>query len=299
MMKKRTTPLSLFLFFLMIAPVSVVCAQDLMKELEEHEQDKKMPVEATFKGTRIVNGHSVEAKGKGELEFIIAHRFGRLNSGLYNLFGLDAAFIRIGLEYGISDRLIAGVGRNSFNKIYDGYLKYRVVRQSTGPGSSPISITAFGSTAIQTVTRKSDDPTIEFSDRLTYTMQALIARKFSPRFSLQLMPTYVHSNRVNQAILNNGQLALGVGGRYKITRSVAINTEYYYRVNPIANSPYYNSIGIGVDIETGGHVFQLILSNTQGMVERTFITETAGDFFNGDIHFGFNITRVFQLKKPE
>jgi hypothetical protein len=295
---KNTLPVFFLLALMSIAAYPANAQDDLLKELERNQPAKKELTEATFKGTRVVNGHSIEAKGKGELEFIIAHRFGRLNSGLYNLFGLDAAFIRIGLEYGISDRLIAGVGRNSFNKIYDGYLKYRVLRQSTGPGSVPVSITAFGSTAVQTVTRKVDDPTIDFTDRLTYTMQAIIARKFSPNFSFQIAPTYVHSNRVDQTILNNSQFALGLGGRYKITRSVALNAEYYYRVKPHENSPYYNSIGIGIDIETGGHVFQLIFSNTQGMVERTFITETAGDFFKGDIHFGFNITRVFQLKKP-
>ncbi len=270
---------------------------DLLKELEASEPDKKILTEATFKGTRAVNGHSVETKGEGELEFLISHRFGRLNSGAYNFWGLDDAFIRLGFEYGITDKLGVGIGRNSFNKIYDGYVKYKIVGQSTGSVSFPVTITGFASAGIQTFPRSIDDPSLDFFDRATYTYQLLIARKFSPGLSLQLTPTIVHSNRVDQQILNNDQYALGLAGRYKLTRSLSLNAEYFYRINPVENSPYYNSLAFGFDIETGGHIFQLIVSNTQGMVERTIINETAGDFTKGDIHFGFNITRTFQLKR--
>ncbi|XOV95273.1 MAG: DUF5777 family beta-barrel protein [Bacteroidota bacterium] len=283
----------------LIAGSFIINAQDLLAELEAMEPQNKEYTFATFKGTRIANGHSIETKGAGELEFIISHRFGALSSGAYNLWGLDAAYIRIGLEYGITDRLGVGVGRNSYNKIYDGYLKYKILRQSTGPGSIPLTVTAFASTAIQTIEQKTSDPTLVFTDRLTYTYQVLIARKFSPDFSFQVSPTFMHSNRVDQTMENNDMMALGFGGRYKLTRSFSVNAEYYLRLNEHPNSPYYNLIAIGFDLETGGHVFQFILSNTQGMVERTFISQTAGDFFGGDIHFGFNITRSFQLKKKK
>jgi hypothetical protein len=277
----------------------LVAQDDLLKELEQSEQAKKEYTFATFKGTRVVNGHSVETKGKGELEFIISHRFGQLNSGAYNFWGLDQAYIRLGLEYGITDRLGIGVGRSSFNKIIDSYLKYKIVRQSTGQGGFPVTITAFASTNIQTYPQNNSDTTINFTDRLTYTGQLLIARKFSSKLSLQISPTFLHTNYVDVTIQNKDQFAIGFGGRYKLTRSLSLNAEYYYRVNPHENTPYYNSLGFGFDIETGGHVFQLIVSNTQGMIERTFITETAGDFSEGDIHFGFNISRTFQLKKPK
>lgn len=269
--------------------------QDLLSELEKTEVKKKEFIQATFKGTRIVNGQSMETKGAGELEFIIAHRFGTLNSGAYNLYGLDHAFIRMGLEYGVNGRFDIGVGRNSFNKIYDGYLKYKVLRQTKG--GMPVTLTTFASIGIQGYPQKKYDSTITFFKRATYTYQALIARKFSSKFSMQLSPTFVHSNRVDQTLMNNDQIAVGIGARYKLTGSLALNAEYFYRVDPIANTPYFNCIGIGLDIETGGHVFQLIFSNTQGMVERTFINETEGDFFKGGIHFGFNITRAFQVKK--
>ena len=286
---------TLMVGFLFVSTVHQLLSQDLLDELESTSPKKKEFTTATFKGTRIVNGHSVETKGAGELEFIIGHRFGTLNSGGYNLWGLDQAYIRIGLEYGVNGRLDVGIGRNSFNKIYDGYLKYKVLKQSTG--GSPVTVTAFASTGIQAYPQKKYDSTITFFRRATYTYQLLIARKFSPNFSMQISPTFVHSNRVDQTILRNSQPALGIGARYKLNGSVAINAEYYYRINPVAGTPYYNSIGLGVDIETGGHVFQFILSNTQGMVERTFINETSGNFFKGGIHFGFNITRAFQLKK--
>ncbi len=285
--------------FVLILIVSISVSsysQDLLGELEKNEKKDKEITIATFKGTRIINGHSIEMKGAGELEFIISHRFGTINSGSYNLYGLDQAYIRLGLEYGITDRFGIGIGRSSYNKIVDGYLKYKLIRQSSGAGSIPISVTAFANTGIQTYPQKAFDPTLTFFRRASYTYQLLIARKFSPEFSVQLSPTLVHTNRVDKTIANNDQLALGIGTRYKLTRSLAINAEYYYRINPHTNTPYYNSLGIGLDIETGGHVFQLVFSNTQGMVERTFINETADQFFKGGIHFGFNITRAFQLK---
>lgn len=277
--------------------INLFAQDDLLKELEQSETKTKEYTYATFKGTRVVNGHSVQTKGAGELEFIITHRFGRLNSGAYNFWGLDDAYIRIGLEYGITDRLGIGIGRNSYYKIIDGYLKYNLLRQSSDTNSLPVTVTAFASTGIQTYPQAADDPTLDFTDRFTYTYQLLIARKFNTKFSLQIAPTVVHSNRVDQTILNNDQYAIGMAGRYKLTRSLSFNAEYYYRINRHPNTPYYNSLGLGFDIETGGHVFQLIFSNTQGMVERTFINETAGNFFKGDVHFGFNITRTFQLKK--
>lgn len=285
----------LVILFILISPV-IFAQDDLLAELQEAQPERKQFALATFKGSRAVNGHSVETKGEGELELIISHRFGRLNTGSYNFWGLDQAYIRIGLEYGITDNLNVGVGRNSYNKIYDSYLKYRVVRQSKGPGSFPFTVTAFASTGIQTYPQKQYDSTLTFLNRATYTYQLLIARKFSSRLSLQLSPTVVHSNRVDQTIKNNDLYALGIAGRYKITRSLAISSEYFYRYDPHHATPYNNAFSIGFDLETGGHVFQMILSNTQGMVERTFITETEGDFFKGDIHFGFNITRTFQLK---
>jgi hypothetical protein len=280
----------------MVMPIAGICQDDLLKELEQGEQPEVEYVTGTFKGSRLVNGQSVETRHKRELEFIFAHRFGRVNDGIYELFGLDQAYVRIGLEYGITDRISTGLGRNSVDKTMDAYVRYKLLRQTVG-GEMPVSITAFGNAAVKTSPKEEDvGYDITLQDRMSYTAQMLIARKFTPSLSLQLMPSYVHKNQVDQSIENNDQFALGIGGRIKVSKSVSINSEYYYRFNVPEENPYYNSLGFGVDIETGGHVFQLVLTNTRGLTERAFITETTGDFFSGDIHLGFNVTRTFQFK---
>jgi hypothetical protein len=291
-----------FILFLIICfNVSSVLAQDdLMKELEQNQQSDVDYAFQTFKGTRLVNGHTVETKAKGTLEFIFAHRFGAINGGLYEMFGLDDAYVRLGLDYGITDNLSASIGRNSVDKTMDGYLKYKLMRQSKGAKIFPVTITALGGTAYKISPKQSEAPEgYETIDRLAYIGQLLIARKFTPKFSLQLMPTIVHRNAVYQSVEKNDQVAIGVGGRIKITKSVAFTSEYYYRVDVPDDNPYHNTLGFGIDIETGGHVFQLVLTNTRGLTERAFITETEGSFSAGDIHLGFNVTRTFQIKRKK
>ena len=282
-----------FLTLLYFTTLTLSIAQDdLLSELSTDQG----PVYAigTFKGTRLVNGHSVETKPGGALEFIFSHRFGTLNQGSYELWGLDNSVVRLGLEYGLTDRLGIGVGRSSEEKIFDGYLKYKVLRQADS--KSPVTITAFGGMAYRSY---KDFRELSSVDRISYVSQILIARKFSPTVSLQIAPTLLHRNYVNTSIEYNDLFALGMGGRVKVTPSVAITAEYYARLNEHTGNPYNDAIGIGVDIETGGHVFQLVLTNTSGMVERAFIPVTLNDFLEGDIHFGFNITRTFQLSRKE
>lgn len=285
-----------FCFFLI--PGICLSQEDLLKELQQSEVKETEYISSTFKGSRLINGQTIETRHKGELEFIFAHRFGPMNGGLYELYGLDQAYVRIGLEYGLTDRLGVGIGRNSVDKTVDGFLRYKALRQSKA--GMPISVTAFGIMAVKTSPKDEDAGyDITFQDRTSYTAQLLIARKFTPALSLQLMPSFVHKNTVDQSIEDNDQIALGVGGRIKVSRSVALTTEYYYRFNVHDNNPYYNSIGLGVDIETGGHVFQIVITNSRGLTERAFITETTGEFFDGDIHLGFNVTRIFQLKRDQ
>jgi hypothetical protein len=298
----------IFLFLLFGAPSIAFAQDDLLAELDKKPEEGANYTIATFKGTRLINGHSVETKNAGSLEFIFQHRFGTVNGGLYEMFGLDEAFVRLGLDYGITDNLSVSIGRNSADKIMDGYLKYKVLRQSTGERNCPVTITALGGLAYNISPKKGSEPEgFESVDRLAYTGQLLIARKFTPALSLQLMPTFIHKNAVNKAVEENDQLAIGIGGRLKVTKSVALTTEYYHRLDPPDNDlvtaygeeKRFNALGFGVDIETGGHVFQLIITNTSSLTERTVITQTHGDFFDGDIHLGFNVTRTFQLKKKK
>lgn len=285
------------LLFICISLSSAALAQeDLMALLESERPQTKRFVSATFKGSRLINGHSVETKRGGELEFIIAHRFGRLNSGAGELFGLDASNIRFGLEYGLADWLNIALGRSSFEKTYDGFIKIKLLRQSEGEGS-PISLVAFTSLSINSLKNNNPDIDLAVSDRIFYTYQLLIARKFNNRLSLQLMPTVVHRNLANSELDDNDIYALGMGGRVKLTKRLALNAEYYYQFNPVESIENHNALALGFDIETGGHVFQLHLTNSRAMIEKAFITETNGNFFKGDIHFGFNITRTFTIKQ--
>jgi hypothetical protein len=296
-MKFKIAMIRYILGFALLTVTSLAFGQeDLMKELESSQTGDIDYAFQTFKGTRIVNGHTVETKPKGTLEFIFAHRFGEMNGGLYELFGLDDAYVRYGLDYGITDNLSVSYGRNSVDKTMDGYAKYKLARQSKGGKNFPFTMTALGGVAYKGSPKKENVPAgFKTIDRLAYVGQLLIARKFTPNFSFQLMPTFVHKNAVDQSLENNDQVALGLGGRLKVTKSVAITSEYYYRFNVPDGNPFKNTLGIGVDIETGGHVFQIVITNTRGLTERAFITETSGDFSEGDIHLGFNVTRTFQL----
>lgn len=285
-----------FLFSLLLITIILpASAQDLLSQLQASEPKEKEYIIQTFKGTRVVNGMSVETKGKGELEFIISHRFGKLNSGAYEFFGLDNASIRLGLEYGLTDNLGIGLGRSKNNKIYDGYLKYKAIRQAKG--GSPVTVTLVGSAGLVTIDTAFSTPKLTFQQKIYYSSHALIARKFSPKFSMQVSQAILHANLVSTGEVNT-LAAVGVGARYKLNGSISLNSEYFHRFNA-PDETYKNCIGFGLDIETGGHVFQLILSNTDGMVDRTYLGNTDGNFFNGDINFGFNITRTFQIKSEK
>lgn len=296
------TPMkSLFAFVSLVTISHASIAQgDLLLELTKEPLD--VPVIATFKGTRVINGQSVETKPRGSLEFIFSHRFGRINEGAYTLWGLDDAFVRLGLEYGITDRLGVGLGRTSVDKTFDSYIRYKLLQQHIG--KMPVTITTLGTLNYKTSPKNSDSiEPIKTTDRLAYVAQLLIARKFNQNFSLQVNPLVVHRNRVNQTVETNTDFALGIAGRHKITRSLAITGEYIFRLNDKPNSPpdyiRYDAIGFGIDIETGGHVFQLVFTNSLGLIDRAVVTETTGNFWEGDIHFGFNITRTFQLTRKK
>ncbi len=282
----------------LLALVSGAHAQgDLLGQLEKQttEPQKREVVAATFKGTHVINSQSVETPGPGTLAFLIQHRFGTLNSGAYNFFGLDQAVLRLSFEYGLTNRLAVGVGRSSEEKTFDGFVKYRAIQQTTGSRPVPVSVTLFASSAITTL--RFDAPAERSTDsRVTYAYQALIARKFSPAFSAQLMPTLIHRNFVATSAEQNDVYALGGAVRQKVSKRTALTADYYYLFPGNTARNFRNALGVGVDIETGGHVFQLHLTNSLGMTEKFFVPETTGNFFNGDIYFGFTVARNFTVK---
>lgn len=280
--------------FLLI-PLFTFAQDDLMNELEKDASEPSGYTEATFKGTRLINGHSIETRKKGVLDVIISHRFGRINSGSYYFFGLDETNVRIGADYGISDRFNIGVGRNSYEKLYDGFLKYKILRQRDGENPIPVSLVLFSSMAYKTQRPNLPDMPNTTHSKQNFTFQAILARKFSPGFSFQISPTVIHRNYVYPGYGDNDTYAIGAGGRLKLSKRLSLNAEYFYRLNTDSTNPYTDAVAIGFDIETGGHVFQLHFTNARAMNEKGFITETGDDFFEGDIHFGFNISRTFQL----
>jgi hypothetical protein len=287
-------PLLVVLISMMFLRVSA--QDDLMKMLDNDSKSKKTTnfTTATFKTTKLINGHSVENVAAGVLDFKISHRFGYLNDN-YNAFGLDNASMRIGLDYGISNRLMVGIGRCTYQKQVDAFYKFKILRQSTGYHNMPITLSAMSSVMLNTV--RFADPTIKnyYTSKLFFAHQLLIGRKFSESFSFQLMPTMVHYNLVQGAKDPNNIYALGVGGRIKLNKRVSINGEYYYQIPGYQMPGTQNSAALGFDIETGGHVFQVHFTNSTGMSEQAFITQTTGVVSHGDIHFGFNISRVFTI----
>jgi hypothetical protein len=272
---------------------------DLLSLLNEDEG----PIYSSylFKGTKVVNGQSVESPSINVLQFNIQHRFGPLNSGLYNLYGLDYAQVRFSLEYGLKEWVSLGVGRSSVSKTIDGNIKARIKRQVKGSKKFPFTLVLNSAIYLQQYTfNQQSSPYFLFTDQLIYTHQLLLARKINRNLSFQITPTFIHFNVIDHSKLirdtdiKNDNVSLGVGGRQKITKRISVNAETFFQLDHSINN---NVMSIGFDIETGGHIFQLHLSNSPAMIEPLFITKTYGDFFNGDIYFGFNISRVFNLKK--
>lgn len=276
---------------------SRAAAQNVDLFAEDNNNPASNITTATFKSTRIVNGQSIENAGAGILDFRISHRFGALSQGGYNLFGLDQATMRIGLDYGINNRLMVGVGRSTYEKQYDGFLKYKILQQQDGERYIPVGVSYVASAIYKTL----KDPATSYvpysSDRFSFAHQILIASKVNDYFSFQISPTLIHYNLVDSAKIPNDFKSIGFSSRIRISKRVNITTEYFHRFDKLTG--YYNPLSLGFDIETGGHVFQLHVSNSTGMTERTFINETTGSWGKGDLCFGFNITRAFTIRKPK
>jgi len=266
---------------------------DLLKNLDS-EPPKEFVTNA-FKSSRVIMGHSMEMIGAGVLDFRILHRFGPTDQGIYDLFGLDQASMRIGFDYGLNKDLTIGFGRSTLGKEFDGFIKYRVVQQSKGINSFPFSIIfAVGSTV--STLKNFDSVKKSFESRVAYYYQGIIGRKFNSRLSLQVSPILLYRNFV-EADDKNATLSLGFGGRYKLSKRVAFVLDYFMNVNGFPKEKFENPLSVGVDIETGGHVFQLHFSNAAGMNERAFIAGTTGSWGKGELRFGFNLSRVFTIKK--
>lgn len=264
------------------------------------DSEEEMLTFATFKTTKIINLESVEQPAEKELDFIISHRFGTLNSGITNLYGLDYGNIRMSFNYGLTDNVTLGIARSSTYKVIDASVKAKLINQ--GKDKFPLTISIYSSLAYDTLTAafSTND---QFSDNLSYIHQLLLARKINSNLSFQLSPSITKYNFVSPFLdLSNTMYSLGIGGRYKLNKSVSVNSEWIPIIrsgadfiHPIRNEKFINSFSFGFDIETGGHVFQLFFSNSTAMFERGFINENFENWKDGGVHFGFNISRVFNF----
>ena len=296
----------LYFLFFFLAPLFLNAQDDDLLSLLGDDETPNYAT-ASFNTNRVINGHSIENTAPGVLDFKISHRFTQLRQGLYDIFGLDGASIRFGFDYGITDRLMVGVGRSSKEKIIDGFAKYKILRQSSGSRNMPVTLTYLIDSQIKTVKFSDAERDNKFTSRMYFTHQLLVGRKFNDRFTLQLMPTLVHRNLTTTPGDKNDVYAIGIAGRAKLTKRVAFNAEYYYVPDGQLATPFANSLSVGFDIETGGHVFQLHLTNSPDMTYKGFITETQEEwFFKGSdgrmlsgLRFGFNISRVFTIVKPK
>lgn len=294
-----------FFLVLLLGVASPACAQDDLLSLLGEDSSVVEYTNASFKSTRVINGHSLENVAHGVLDLRISHRFGFVNGGINEFFGLDQATIRLGLDYGITERLMIGIGRSNYQKTVDGFLKFKVLRQCDHGCSMPVTLALVASSSATTLPADQvpwygEGRQDYFTHRLSYSFQMIVGRKFSESFSLQLVPGVVHRNLVATPEDRNDLMNVGVAGRIKLTKRLALNGEYFYVLpDQGPRDLFSNSLSLGFDIETGGHVFQLHFTNSTGMFERAFISETVGKWDNGDIHFGFNISRVFTLHDPK
>ena len=252
-------------------------------------------VNNAFKSTRIINGQSIEMLGAGSLDFRILHRFGPINSGAGQFFGLDQSTVRLSFDYAPFNDLLVGLGRSTVKKELDAFVKYRLIHQSRGEGAIPFSVVLVGGVTCETL--PFPDPTVAnyFTSRLAFFQQVLIGSKISGDFTLQVSPTIVHQNLVLLNTDPNDIYALGVGGRIRLTNRISLTIDWYHPFNGMKTGVNFDPFAIGFDIETGGHVFQVHLSNSVGMNERAFILETYNNWTKGGIQLGFNISRIFQL----
>lgn len=287
----------LLAFFILVSTLAF--SQDDLLSLVGDDNPKKEYVDYAFKSSRVIMSHSMEMIRPGVMDMRILHRFGNINQGGYEFFGLDQATMRLGFDFGLTRDLMFGIGRSTNKKEFDGFIKYRLIHQSKGPGSLPFSVLAVGGSTLNTL--KWADPARKnyFTSRMAYYGQLIIGSKLTESFTLQLAPTVVHRNLVATKADPNDLIAVGAGTRLRLSKRISLNLDYYYRVNPNPDDGTRNPFSIGFDIETGGHVFQLHFTNAIGMNERVFLTESTNDWAKGDIQFGFNISRSFQLKRKK
>ena len=265
---------------------------DLMKELDATSQTKQNTT-AAFKGLQVCNMQSTKLPAKGEFYFLVSHRFGDLTNGINNFFGLDNAFTKIGGIYGATNWLSLGLSRHTYQKTFEFAAKYKFANQVDD--GFPVTIVGYNTMDVRTDKLEILYPGIKFNNRLAYSTQLIVSRKFSKNFSMQVAPIFIHKNLYDGVMDQKNLILVGTGARYKIAKRLSLNFDYAARVNLPEGftSPFRNPATIGLDIETGGHVFQLVFSNSQPMNDVSYYSTATGLTGGKNIFFGFNMYRAF------
>lgn len=280
-----------FLVFFLFS-VGVTNAQDdLFKELDNDSIEKKEIETSAFKGLQVCTMQSTKLASKGEWYFLVAHRFGDLTEGFDNFFGLDNALTKIGGLYGATDWLTLGLSRQTYNRIYELTIKYKFANQEVN--GFPLTIVGYNTMDINSNLSEEEFPYLKTSNRFAFSAQLPISRKFSNAFSLELNPIFIRKNLYEPLFEKADNFLLALGGRYKISKRISLNAEYAFRLNAKETSFYHNPVTVGMDVETGGHVFQLVFSNSQPMNDVSYFTNATGIADGKGIYFGFNLYRVF------
>ena len=300
--------------FSLIASIILLCFGSTIAQVDSTAKPVQTPsrsmVKEIFYGTRCVNNQTVMQVGKKVLAYRISHRFGSMAGDgndsthfdqVYNFFGLDGpASISFMFDYGIRDNLMVGVGRDNFNKTYNGYVKYNILDQEDG--GMPVTLSVLGKANI--ISARDDGAAINgfdryanFSHRMSYVTQVLVARKFGQRLALQVSPTWVHHNLVQAAADKNDIFAVAAMGQFKLRKRLGLSFEYSYAFGDYAvnRNSLFSSAAVGLDIVTGGHVFQIVLVNSAPINEAWVIPFTRQDLGRFDVRLGFNISRNFWL----
>ena len=306
---KENNSLKFFTFFLIILFSNLIISQNsLLEEIDYNNEDYKVGLSA-FKAHKIINGQSTKQSGKKELFLYVAHRFGSINEGIKTLFGLDIANTKIEMFYGLSENFQLGFSRESLKKTYTINFKNKITSQQS---NFPLNISIYNSFNYNSSDFLAPGVNLSFSERSIFLSQLLISNRISEKLSIQLAPSFIKRNYNEERLLfENGEVvfenglpvfttfdreynyALGLATSYKINKRTALNLEYFANLNRVENSSNSDAISLGIDIETGGHVFQLIFSNTQSIDDVSVILDAEGDWTKRQIFFGFNILRIF------
>lgn len=272
---------------LLMLPFWSFAQDDLLSGLDSIPNKQK--ITSAFKALKIVNLESTKLAAKGDLYFIVAHRFGSIQDGFEGFYGLDNANTQIKFVYGLTERITISAARNE--NAFDFSTKFSLLNQEQE--GFPVTIAGFTSLAINNTLKESFYANLKFQDRLIYVAQILVSKKFSEKLSLELAPTFLHENFVDNPMQHNTQYFAAAGGRYKFAKRWSLNIDYAAHLNRAVNSVYKNPLSIGFDLETGGHVFQMHFSSSQGIHEAGYLAQTTGDWSKANVFFGFNLLRVF------